>query len=250
MSEFAIKDLQSIFLRLNAEKWAGILIGGQAVNLYAIHFAAEIPDIRDFDPLTSRDLDFHGGPKEAKRAMRILNAQGKINDGTDPSPNAGVLQVAMENGDVLIVDILTSVFGVSASEMIRTSVVWQAEEVVGRPVIQVIHPLLLMESKLACLRSLPQLGRQDEKHVRLLVRILNVWLSEQLQSPRSVFRSIERLAAQMMTPDGLAAFDRKIELWDAIPLDRMKKSDAYVEFFEKRLPQLIEEVDDKRNQPE
>lgn len=38
MSEYTIADLHSVFFRLNAAKWSGILIGGQAVNLYANHY--------------------------------------------------------------------------------------------------------------------------------------------------------------------------------------------------------------------
>ena len=94
MSEYTIADLHSVFLRLNAAKWPGILIGGQAVNLYASHYQKQMPGIELLRPLASRDLDFHGGPRDAKRAMEVLHATGKINDGSDPSPNAGVLQVS------------------------------------------------------------------------------------------------------------------------------------------------------------
>ncbi len=241
MSEYSIVDLQSVFVRLNASNWSGILIGGQAVN----HFSDSIPDLHCFEPLTSRVLDFHGGPRDARRAMSILEANGKINDGSDPSPNAGVLQVPMVGGEILIVDILTSVFGVSASEMYRSSIAWQALKLVGHPVIQVIH-LLLLESKLACLRALNQSSRQDEKHVRLLIQVIHAWFESLLASPREVLRSIERLGSLMMVPDGLAAYDKQIELWDSVPLHSMKKSPLYTEFFNRRLPHLIDQVDRKR----
>ncbi len=84
-----------------------------------------MPGIELLRPLASRDLDFHGGPRDAKRAMEVLHATGKIKDGSDPSPNAGVLQVRLSSGQVLIVDVLTSVFGISASEMLRSSVTWK-----------------------------------------------------------------------------------------------------------------------------
>lgn len=246
MTDYAIVDLLSIFSRLNAANWPGVLIGGQAVNLYAHHYADSIPNLSQFEPITSRDLDFHGGPRDARRAMSILHATGRLNDGTDPSPNAAVLQVPIGRADYLIVDILTSVYGVSASEVSRSSIAWHAVNLEGRPVIRVIHPLLLMESKLACLRSLSQIGRQDEKHVRLLIRILHAWFASLLESPREVFRSIERFVALMTVPDGLAAYDRQIELWDSVPLELMKQREPYNEFFLRRLPQLMEEVDRKR----
>lgn len=243
MNEFTINELHSIFQRLNAAKWPGILVGGQAVNLYANHYQELMPEIELLRPLASRDLDFHGGPRDAKRAMAILHATGKINDGTDPSPNAGVLQVPLSSGQVLIVDILTSVFGISASEMLRSSITWKMSD---DTTIEVLHPLLLLESKLACLRSLNQSDRQDEKHVRLMTHVVSAWLDEQIESPRHIFKAIERIAAMMMTPDGVSAYERGIDLWQAIPLDRMRTAEDYQQFFDKRFPQLESQVSQKR----
>ncbi len=203
-----------------------------------------MPCIELLRPLASRNLDFHGGPREAKRAMQILQASGKSNDGSDPSPNAGVLQVRLSSGQVLIVDILTSVFGISASEMLRSSVMWKLTDDVA---IEVLHPLLLLESKLACLRSLNQSDRQDEKHVRLMVIVVFAWLNDQIESPRDIFRAIERIAAMMMTPDGLSAYNHGIDLWQAIPLDNMKAKSDFQLFFKQRLPQLESLVAQKRS---
>jgi len=194
LTGYAIEELVGIFRLLQQQRWSAILIGGQAVNLYANHYADQIIDIESYRPLASRDLDFHGGPVDARRAMSILNADGKINDGTDPSPNAGVLRVPMQTGDTLIIDILTSVFGVSASELVRSSKTWN---LLGQVEMEVIHPLLLFESKLACLRGLPQQGRQDRKHVQLMSQVMRAWLAEHLDSPREVYRAIERIAAMM-----------------------------------------------------
>lgn len=243
MSEYTIADLHSIFQRLNAAKWSGILIGGQAVNLYANHYQDRMPEIELLRPLASRDLDFHGGPRDAKRAMAILHATGKINDGTDPSPNAGVLQVPLGSGQVLIIDILTTVFGISASEMLRSSIPWRISD---DSTVEVLHPLLLLESKLACLRSLNQSDRQDEKHVRLMTHVLSAWLIEQIESPRNVFKAIERIAAMMMTPDGVSAFERGIDLWQAIPLEKMRTLEDYQMFFDRRFPLLESQVSQKR----
>lgn len=243
MIEFGIEDLQSIFKSLYLERWSGVLIGGQAVNLYVNHYAERSPIFATLRPWTSRDLDFHGGPRDAKRAMRLFNASGEINDGTNPSPNAGVFTIRLESGAMIVVDILTSVFGVSSTEIARSAVSWRLN---ADCAVQVIHPLLLLESKLACLRSLQQADRQDEKHVRLMVQVVNAWLQEQLSLPRDAFRAIERVVAMMVTPDGLSAFERGIDLWKAVPLTAMRSTTGFEAFFEKRLPQIEEAVLERR----
>jgi len=245
MNGFRSEDLQEVFARLFDAQWHGIVIGGQAVNLWVNRYADRIVGLDAFRPLTSRDLDFHGGPREAQRAMSILGAEGKINDGSDPSPNAGLLKLQLAEDQTLLIDILTGVLGISSAELLRTSVRWAAFE--SRTEVSVIHPLLLLESKLTCLRTLGQDRRQDEKHVRLMVHVLHHWLSEQLDRPRDVFRGIERIAASMMTPVGIYANERGVELWDAIPLANMKSRSEYDAFFERRLPQLRQEIEARRS---
>lgn len=51
----------------------------------------------------------------------------------------------------------------------------------------------------------------------------------------------------MMTPDGLSAYEHGIDLWQAIPLDKMKAKSDYQLFFKKRLPQLQILVAQKRS---
>jgi hypothetical protein len=77
MSDFVVADLESVFQQLSENHWSGILIGGQAVNLDVNHYADQISEIHSFQPLASRDLDYHGGPREAKLAMGSFTPRGK-----------------------------------------------------------------------------------------------------------------------------------------------------------------------------
>lgn len=91
MSEFSVDDLAPVLRRLDAAGWDAILVGGQAVNLWASRYARANDEWLSLRPYQSRDLDYHGGLAEARRAMKVLNARGRINSGMEPSPNAGVL---------------------------------------------------------------------------------------------------------------------------------------------------------------
>ena len=186
--EFPTEDLQTVFSRLAAEKWQAIIIGRQAVNLWAMKFAERLPELSRYRPYTSRDLDFYGGRVEAKRLLAILGGRGKLNDGTDPSPNAAVIEIVLDDHRGLVIDVLTGVFGVSSSELIRTAVAWIPRESGIDSELSVIHPLLLLESKLACLRGLSQQG----------------------------------------------------------PLEHWKDKESFAPFFAQRLPQLREEIDQRR----
>jgi hypothetical protein len=246
VSDYSVSDLHEIFERLSVAGWQAILVGGQAVNLWCSRYASSIPQLAYYQPLVSRDLDFHGGIVEAKLAIKLLNAEGTLNSGNDPSPNAAVIQVTMSNGEKLLIDILTSIYGVSTSELIRSAVKWTFTESAHQVDLRVIHPILLTESKLACYRSLPQNGRQDVKHANLMSLVLRAWLLEQLLEPRRVFKGVERIVSLMQTPDGLNAYTNNIDLWNVIPLDEMRCTEGYEQFFSQRLKQMQDEVNDKR----
>lgn len=246
-TEYTPSDLFGVFQKLARGNWQAIIVGGQAVNLWCSRYETLVEDLRPFFPIASRDLDFHGGIQEVKLAMKLLSATGKLNSGTDPSPNAGVLIVPMGNSESsLLIDVLSSVYGVSSSELLRTAVTWEFKKADQSVKVHVIHPVLLLESKLACLRGLPQVGRQDEKHVRLMMIVLKAWLSEQLNDPRHFFRTVERIAALMQTPDGLNAYAKGIDLWESIPFSKLSQDEAYQTFLMRRYPQLVDEIDIRR----
>jgi hypothetical protein len=243
---FAPQELAGVFRALQDAGWEAVLVGGQAVNVWACHYARGDARWDALRPYTSQDLDYHGGLAEARLAMRVLNAQGELNTGADPSPNAGALTVRLEDGRQLIVDILTGVYGVSAAEVERTAVAWSGTGSLAEINLRVIHPLLLLEAKVAAWRGLPQAGRQDAKHARILVLVVREWLREQLGNPRIVFRAVERLAACAATPDGVHAFAEGVDLMQALPLEEMQASEGFAAFFQQRLPQLMGVITRKR----
>lgn len=246
MSGFSLDDLVTVFGKLQEAGWDAILVGGQAVNVWANQFQRDSASWSALQPYTSRDLDYHGGLAEARRAMQILGARGKLNTSMEPSPNAGLLTVSLPDGQVLLVDILTGVFGLSAAEVERTAVRLSGIGPLAGLTLRVIHPLLLLECKAASLRGLNQSDRQDAKHLRILILVIHEWLTEQLSQPRSVFRSIERLGACALSPDGLQAFVNGIDVLQAIPLDAMREQADFATFLQQRWPQLQERINDKR----
>ena len=124
MQGFAVEELAAVFRGLQTAGWDAVLVGGQAVNVWACRYEQDLVAWRELRPFTSRDLDYYGGLAEARLAMRVLGGARALNTGSDPSPNAGVLKVSLPDGRELLVDILTGVFGLSAAEVERTAVNW------------------------------------------------------------------------------------------------------------------------------
>jgi len=100
----------------------------------------------------------------------------------------------------------------------------------------------------ASLRGLPQAGRQDAKHLAIMILVVREWLGQQLSTPRLVFRTVERLAACAASPDGVHAFARGLDSVQALPLEEMQVAEGFSSFLEQRLPQLLGKIARKREQ--
>jgi len=55
---FSPSDLAGVFRALQDADWDAVLVGGQAVNLWANRYERDLPAWRELRPYTSRDLDY------------------------------------------------------------------------------------------------------------------------------------------------------------------------------------------------
>jgi hypothetical protein len=251
MSPLSPEALSQLLQRLQAAGVDLIVVGGQAINLWALQYYQPLPEWDELQPYTSVDLDFYGGRLEAAQCAAALAGQLTLARDFDPSPNAGVVQVNWGDRPFRI-DILASVYGLADAEIANTALPFVGTAALEGIRLNVLHPLLCLEGKLKCLRGLDQTTRQDEKHVRLSLLIMHEFLLAQLmtQPPRSLLNLIERMIDNFGTDAGLHAWYRYgISLEAAIPITALQtKPDAqFHSFLERRWPQVIEQISLKRS---
>lgn len=58
MHGFAVEELASVFRTLQAAGWDTVLVGGQAVNVWACRYEQDGRAWHELRPYTSRDLDY------------------------------------------------------------------------------------------------------------------------------------------------------------------------------------------------
>ena len=89
------------------------------------------------------------------------------------SPVDGQLGIlTLQKDPPLVVDLLSGVYGIRHDELLRL-----CERAPVFDGIKVIDPLYLFRSKCHCLMGLPQTGRQDERHVRMMALVLPEYLT-------------------------------------------------------------------------
>jgi hypothetical protein len=120
-----------------------VLVGGQAVNLWMIYLGIE----QESNYLT-RDIDLIGSRADAISANARISLPHKINIATmdDSTINSAVIKVMfVGESESRPIDYLTSLYGVDTEEIKRTAM----DIAYNSYTIKVIHPVLLMVSKLS-----------------------------------------------------------------------------------------------------
>jgi hypothetical protein len=90
---FTPENLISLFQAIDLEELDLILVGGQAINIWASYYTDRVPALTEYLPFASADLDFYGRKIEAIACQKILGGTINLNRDFDPSPNTGVLIV-------------------------------------------------------------------------------------------------------------------------------------------------------------
>lgn len=128
-----------------------VLVGGQAIETWG-HFFNVLPPTGDRSPLTE-DTDFLGNRQDAKWLCAQLGRDDTelvLAKDFDPSPNSAIAYLRRPDGRILMIDFLHAILGVRNEDVSTTAV---RIEVAGN-VLQVLHPLLCLKSRLANLEQL------------------------------------------------------------------------------------------------
>lgn len=247
---FTPEDLISLFQAINREELDLILVGGQAINIWASYYAIRIPELIEYLPFSSADLDFYGGKVEAIACQRILGGTIVLNRDFDPSPNTGVLVVPTAS-QPLRVDFLSSVFGIGDIELAQSAIVFEGQERLAGVKVKILNPMLCLEGKLKAAIGLPQEGRQDLKHLQMSLLFVKEYIRDTIERDvRQGLKLIERVAFNIWSDAGLTVWHRYgIEINSAIPtgVEINSLDPKWHKFEEIRLPQIKKETIKKRD---
>lgn len=240
-----IIDLLLVLEKLDTDY---VIVGGQAINLWANLYSSQSNEWQIYQPFSSEDLDIFGSRLDAFNLSQALNCELYLAKDFDSTPNVGVI---IEKSKRFRIDILATVYGLSDGEISSTAVNWEGTIQSHRFNLRILNPILCLESKLKCLRGLPQAGRQDLKHSKISVLIVHSFLSESIENyhSRMVLNMTERILSLATKEDGLSSwYKHQITVESAIPFDILQATvePKYQKFLEIRWPQIQNSIEEKR----
>lgn len=163
------------FLKMNPPL---MLVGGQAVNLWALHYYDQTKDLA---PFVSRDIDLLGDKVTLAEVARLANARPQYFPLRPPSNEVGVVVARDAHGQPLLIEVLRYLHGVSEKELSEPAYTFE----IGESKVLVPGPVALLKAKIANVADIDQVGRQDLRHVRILYRLLPNYWREMCEAART-----------------------------------------------------------------
>lgn len=203
--ESEIGDFAEI-LKVGDTGEAPVIVGGHAVGLWGRYYLSMgVIELAEFLPFRSKDLDLVGTMELLEGMHRRF--KGKLLRSEPRSPVLGRLEIPQPGGGFLRVEVLHTVLGLDAKDLICTVNI-DVAGVIGR----IPLPHLVLKAKLANSALIEQEGRQDVKHVRIMLLCVRAFINELLVNSRSGLIG-ERTVMNLLG-----------EVWDIVASPQAKKA--------------------------
>lgn len=152
-----------------------LIVGGQAVNLWAEIYVSTQAGLQEFEPFTSKDADVYGDRALAEILHQRTGWSCQFFD--EPrQPGVALLTKSEASGTApLRVEVLRAVYGVNVDDLNRN----QVRQIRPGELYRIPAPFVLLKAKLANVAHLSVEKRpQDLKHARMLIPISHAYLLE------------------------------------------------------------------------
>jgi hypothetical protein len=149
-----------------------VVVGGHAVNLWSEHYlAAGVKALAAYMPFTSKDLDLVGPVGLLEQLHR--SHPGTLSRSEPRSPVLGRLDLQRKNGGLLRIEVLHMVKGLDAKDLARAM-----ELKIDGVAAMVLLPHIILKAKIENTDSILQEGRNDVKHVHMMILCVRAFIEE------------------------------------------------------------------------
>ena len=156
------------------------LVGGQAVNLWALYYYDKTNDLA---PFVSHDIDILGDKSTLINLAKKLGVKPHFFPMRPPTNEVGVIMSSDNSGYPIPVEVLSHIHGVKNDELQHPHYSMSLGN--SNTIVQIPGPISLLKAKIANVADIPQKGRQDDRHVKILLRLLPWYLKDVYSSVKS-----------------------------------------------------------------
>ncbi len=218
------------------------LVGGQAVNLWALYYSEHTAEL---GPFVSHDVDILGNRLTLERIAKVAGAVPHFFPKRPPTNEVGVVMAKGIDGTPLIIEVLWHLHGISNEELQRVAYTVNIGSL--GVAVRIPSPIALLQAKIANAAELPQAGRQDLRHVRILSSLMPAYLEDIHATAKSgkitqrqAVNNLEWLLATVASAKGRQVMQvLNIPLLSLFPQNREYAVSKWSAFMKIRLPQAL-----------
>lgn len=219
---FHPEDIPFLINALNRTEGNPVLVGGQSLTFWVDYYSIPIPHIKT--PYLTQDADILGSVGDAKIIASLLGGEVKIADISDNTPNTAIVIYKAEDGRRLLIDFMGCLIGLDNNEINRTAVSLNYK---GIGIINILHPRLVLKSRIANLEALPSKRNGNGiSQAKLAVEVCKKFITEYVkglpteEQENYLMEKSRWLAKQAKSPSGLYVYKNwGIDVLDAAPIN-------------------------------
>lgn len=219
-----------------------LLVGGQAVNLWALYYEDRT---RDLGPFVSRDANVLGDRETLETLGKLAGTKPQFFPHKPPTSEVGVVVASDSTGAPLLIEVLRYIRGATNAELREPA--YEFAIGANQAIVQAPGPIALFQAKVTNLAEIKQRGRQDGRHVVILARLMPAYLEDLRASAaagrleeRKLLEFLEQLLAAATSANGRRACeDLKIDPRDLFTELKSEGLQKLAAFLDKRLPRRL-----------
>lgn len=230
---FQPSDLPKFFHALQKTSQPTVLVGGQSLTFWVDFFKIPIP--QSDTPYLTQDADVLATKHDARIVAAELDGTLNVPKPDDHTPNTAIVTYQTADGRTLFVDFMGTLIGLTNEEIRKTAVELE-HSVYG--VIRILHPTLVLKSRIANLHVLK--SKRDTNGIeqaRLAVLVAKAFFEYFFQSgmagenpDRYLIDRVRWLEKLAYSDAGVFVFAHwKIDVLDAAPVSLIREEKFHTE---------------------
>jgi hypothetical protein len=209
-----IKDCVDV---LHAAGTDMVLMGGQAVGIWANEFAEEL---QLEQPLVSKDIDFWGDRQRLINLAQKLGTKPEFPDRRMMTLLSGLTEKRIK-GEWIRIDVLHTVPGLDVVDEEKAGVEFRF----AGKTIAVLDPVSLVACKFYNLQNFDQDGRNDEAQLRVCLKLAKIYIGKAFTSGyvRTGLNYCKRILNIALRGSSQATIKKhSLRMFDAIPISQIQ----------------------------
>jgi hypothetical protein len=162
-----------------------IIVGGQALNIWAERFSARAPELAAYRPFTSRDFDYFGYREVAGKLAERLGGTIKVPTIEDQSPSTALVEAEI-NGRRITIDFIGHVLGVNHKKLqtgaVQLRIPFTFGEGTHELTLDLLHPVHCLQARVANVITLRRRDAASLRQMRTAVIVTREYILDRLEA--------------------------------------------------------------------